>query len=346
MSQPERPRRPRRAPRPRSAWPVRLARSLPVRVVLVAAVSLAAFAYSNNGSWRAHGKGEPLILAHRGMAQTFGFEGITNETCTAGRIHPPEHPYLENTLPSMRAAFKAGADMVEFDVQVTRDRRIAVFHDATLECRTDGRGEVRDHTLAELRRLDVGYGYTADGGATHPFRGKGVGRMPALEQVLAAFPEQKLLIHVKSDVAADGELLAARLATLPPKRLAALTVYGGDRPVAALAARLPAVQVMSKALMLDCLKGYLAVGWTGYVPGSCAGLELHVPEKYGRWLWGWPNLFVERMRAHGTRVIVVAGSGDFSEGFDAPADLSRLPEDYTGGVWTNRVDVVAPLLRR
>jgi glycerophosphoryl diester phosphodiesterase len=74
----------------------------------------------------------------------------------------------------MRAAFNKGADMVEFDVQPTTDGQFAVFHDWTLNCRTNGAGVTRDHTMKELKALDVGYGYTADGGKTYPFRGKGV----------------------------------------------------------------------------------------------------------------------------------------------------------------------------
>ncbi len=80
---------------------------------------------------------EPLLLAHRGMAQTFIMEGITAETCTAERIYEPDHPFLENSISSMEAAFEAGADIVEFDV----------FHDWILECRTDGEGVIRDHTM-------------------------------------------------------------------------------------------------------------------------------------------------------------------------------------------------------
>ncbi|MET9337614.1 hypothetical protein [Nonomuraea sp. NPDC003804] len=41
----------------------------------------------------------------------------------------------------------------------------------------------------------------------------------------------------------------------------------------------------------------------------------------------------------------MAGSEDFSEGFDTPADVARIPEGYSGGVWTNRIDRVASLLR-
>lgn len=87
------------------------------------------------------------MLAHRGMAQTFIMEGITAETCTAERIYEPDHPFLENSISSMEAAFEAGADIVEFDVQLTKDGEFAVFHDWILECRTDGEGVIRDHTM-------------------------------------------------------------------------------------------------------------------------------------------------------------------------------------------------------
>ena len=91
---------------------------------------LISFMYLNNTSlFTRENNGEPFLLAHRGMAQTFPMEGITGETCTAEIIYKPEHPSLENTLPSMEAAFQAGADIVEFDIQLTKDENFAVFHD-------------------------------------------------------------------------------------------------------------------------------------------------------------------------------------------------------------------------
>jgi hypothetical protein len=42
-----------------------------------------------------------LLLAHRGLAQTFSFRGSTCSANTARRIYKPEHPCLENTIPSM-----------------------------------------------------------------------------------------------------------------------------------------------------------------------------------------------------------------------------------------------------
>src|SRR5690606_9312091 len=40
--------------------------------------------------------GAPRLIAHRGVHQTYNREGLTNETCTAKRIHPPEHGLIEN----------------------------------------------------------------------------------------------------------------------------------------------------------------------------------------------------------------------------------------------------------
>ncbi len=53
----------------------------------------------------------PTLLAHRGLAQTFDIEGVRWDTDTSKIIHEPVHPYLENTITSMQAAFDYGADM-------------------------------------------------------------------------------------------------------------------------------------------------------------------------------------------------------------------------------------------
>lgn len=313
--------------------PLRKRKSLWIILVLVA------FMYVNNSSFFAkESVREPFLLAHRGMAQTFHMEGITDETCTAERIYPPEHPYLENTIPSMQAAFEAGADVVELDVQPTKDGRFAVFHDWTLGCRANGGGVTRDFPLDELQKLDIGYNYTADHGATFPFRGKGIGLMPSLDEVLENFPEQALLIHVKSNAPAEGVMLAEYLSKLPAERRATLTVYGGDEPIATLHDHLPDMRVMSKATLKSCLIPYLAVGWSGYVPSACSQTQLHIPDKIAPLVWGWPTRFMERMDKQDTRVILVAGSGDVSSGFDTLEDLTRIPEGFSGGIWTNRID--------
>ena len=65
----------------------------------------------------------PLFLAHRGLAQTFNIEKVEWDTNTAVIIHKPEHPFIENTIPSMKAAFDYKANIVEFDVRLSKDKR-------------------------------------------------------------------------------------------------------------------------------------------------------------------------------------------------------------------------------
>ena len=98
-------------------------------VGVVAVFVIAVLLY--NGSWWApvNLAGETKFIAHRGVHQTYHRENLENDTCTAERIYPPEHDYLENTLRSMAAAFAAGADIVELDVHPTTDGHFAVVHD-------------------------------------------------------------------------------------------------------------------------------------------------------------------------------------------------------------------------
>ncbi|EWG13222.1 glycerophosphodiester phosphodiesterase family protein [Cytobacillus firmus] len=311
--------------------------------LIITLLILGVFIFLNNSSLLTKERNDkPLLLAHRGMAQTFHMEGITGETCTAERIYEPEHSFLENTIPSMEAAFEEGADVVELDIQLTKDGQFAVFHDWTLECRTNVKGNTRDYTMEELKKLDIGYGYTADHGKTHPFRGKGIGMMPSLDEVMKEFPEGDLLIHIKSNDSEEGVKLAEYLSLFPAGRLENISVYGGDRPIAALKEEMPGIRVMSKATLKDCLLPYIGAGWTGYVPNACKNTQVHIPESYTKLMWGWPNKFLNRMDEAGTRVIVVAGDGSWSEGFDRPKDLERLPDGYSGGIWTNRIELIAP----
>jgi len=64
----------------------------------------------------------------------------------------------ENTLRSFSRALEMGVAAVELDVQLTKDGRLAVIHDATVDRTTNGRGRVKDFTLAELQKLDAGQG--------------------------------------------------------------------------------------------------------------------------------------------------------------------------------------------
>jgi glycerophosphoryl diester phosphodiesterase len=113
----------------------------------------------------------------------------------------------ENTLPSFEAAIAAGVDRLELDVHATADGQIVIFHDATLERTTDGKGPLRARSWGEVKALDAGHQFRAPDGS-YPFRGRGV-RVPLLAELLAAFPEAPLNIEVKqAEPAIEAEVLA------------------------------------------------------------------------------------------------------------------------------------------
>ena len=81
--------------------------------------------------------------------------------------HPRPHPFqrllvahrgysaraMENSLAAFRLAKRSPADAVEFDLQLTRDRKVILMHDPELSRTTTGQGKVSETTLAEIRSL-------------------------------------------------------------------------------------------------------------------------------------------------------------------------------------------------
>ncbi|AWT41641.1 MULTISPECIES: glycerophosphodiester phosphodiesterase [Streptomyces] len=76
----------------------------------------------------------------------------------------------ENTLRSFVAAERAGLDVIELDLHLSKDGALVVMHDADVDRTTDGSGPIAEKTLEELRELDAGNGE----------------RIPVFEEVLDA----------------------------------------------------------------------------------------------------------------------------------------------------------------
>ena len=106
------------------------------------------------------------------------------------------------------------------------------------------------------------------------------------------------------------------------------------------------IPTMSGSTLKRCLIRYFLLGWSGYVPSDCERSVLLVPVNYAPWLWGWPNRFLNRMNDHGSAVFIVGrhDGEDFSSGIDQSEDLALFPAGFAGGIWTNRIDRIAPLL--
>jgi glycerophosphoryl diester phosphodiesterase len=118
----------------------------------------------------------PIVMAHRG----------------GQGLWPP------NTLYAFQQATALGVDVLELDIHRTADGVLVVRHDPSVDATTNGSGFIQEMTLAEIKALDAGYTWTADGGQTFPYRGQGI-TIPTLEEVLVAIPEMRLNIDIKPE---------------------------------------------------------------------------------------------------------------------------------------------------
>ncbi|MHA2171125.1 MAG: glycerophosphodiester phosphodiesterase [Candidatus Kariarchaeaceae archaeon] len=95
----------------------------------------------------------------------------------------------ENTLIGFWTAIASGADVIEFDVQVTRDQELVLFHDRSLERITGEKKGIADFTLGELKSKDMG-----------KWMGESFQnvKIPTLEEVLHELPKEiSLIVEVK-----------------------------------------------------------------------------------------------------------------------------------------------------
>ncbi len=284
------------------------------------------------------------LIAHRGVHQIYAGFDRSNDACHASPVEPIQHAFIENTIASMQEAFRLGADVVEIDVHLTTDDVFAVYHDWTLDCRTDGSGVTHAQTLAELQTLDIGFRID-DGSGTYPLRGLGAGQMPSLNQVLDQNPQGQFLINFKSRRSREGTALAKMLAN-EEHRKQVFGVYGGSEPTLAAVSHTPNLRGFDRSSIKNCLIRYIALGWSGYIPERCRNTILLVPQNYAAFLWGWPHRFTRRLDAVNSQVVLVGpydGSG-FTSGIDDADALRNVPTAFDGYVWTNRIERIGPFI--
>ena len=110
----------------------------------------------------------------------------------------------ENTLAAVELAWQLNADAVEIDVQLSRDGKLAVIHDATLTRTAEIRRNVNDLDISELRTIDVG------SWKDECCRGETI---PELPNVLATIPSgRRLFVELKGgDIEATHSAIVSAL---------------------------------------------------------------------------------------------------------------------------------------
>lgn len=89
----------------------------------------------------------------------------------------------ENSIPSLKNCIKMGVDIVELDLKRTKDGKLIIMHDHTIDRTTTGKGKPEDYTLEELKKfwLKEGTGHAT----TH--------QIPTLEEFLSVARDKVLL---------------------------------------------------------------------------------------------------------------------------------------------------------
>jgi glycerophosphoryl diester phosphodiesterase len=88
--------------------------------------------------------------------------------------------YPENTLEAFRRAIELGVEMIECDVNITRDGKLVMMHDATLDRTTNGTGRVSASTWEEIQQLDAGGKFKPEFAGT---------KVPSAEETLLLYKE-------------------------------------------------------------------------------------------------------------------------------------------------------------
>ena len=242
----------------------------------------------------------PRLFAHRGCSARFP----------------------ENTLPAFADAVAAGVPYLELDVRTTRDGEVVVHHDETLERLCGDPRAVSALPLEELRGLDAGFTFSADGGRSHPFRGRGV-TVPTLAEVLAAFPQARCNIEIKQ--------------AEPPMEEATLAVIraAGREGSVLLAAEQDAIMDRLRPLCGEIptsLSFGEAAAFFAWLQGGRSapyrppGVALQIPERYGEQVLVTPDSL---RAAHGVGLEVHVWT------VNDPADMTRLLELGVDGLMSD-----------
>lgn len=99
--------------------------------------------------------------------------------------------YPENTMLGFRKAMELDIDGIEMDVHMTKDYRIVVCHDATLDRTTDMTGAIRNLTLEQVREADAGIKFGEE------FAGEKIPTFEEFLELMNTRPELHLLLELK-----------------------------------------------------------------------------------------------------------------------------------------------------
>lgn len=230
---------------------------------------------------------------------------------------------LENTMAGFVRAVDEGFSYLELDVHASADGVAVVHHDATLDRTTDGAGRIALLHSGALADVRVG----------------GVEPVPLLADVLAALPDARVTIELKSAAAVDAVLAVLErldawhrvcLGAFDERRLVRARRLGGARLCTSMG-QASAIGLRSRA-WLDALPAPLSL-----LPAPpFAGQLAQLPHRFGP-LTVVDDRLIAAAHAAGREVHVWT--------VDDPAEMVGLLDAGADGLLTDRPDLLRDVLR-
>ncbi|MGG1148215.1 glycerophosphodiester phosphodiesterase [Bacillus wiedmannii] len=106
---------------------------------------------------------------------------IKNIAHRGASAYAPEH-----TIAAYKLGQQLRGDYIEIDLQMTKDGHLVAMHDETVNRTTNGTGLVKEHTLEEIKQLNVGSFFNEK----HPSLAKKEfegAKVPTLEEIIETF---------------------------------------------------------------------------------------------------------------------------------------------------------------
>jgi glycerophosphoryl diester phosphodiesterase len=240
----------------------------------------------------------PQIIAHRGAS-----------------YYAPE-----NTKAAFELAAKQGAKWVELDVQLTKDRKLAIIHNSTVTKRTDASGKVVKMDYAELAKLDAGSWHSE----------KYVGqRILSLEKLI------KLLVRLNINANIEIKSLAGLNAVTAEVLAAGIKKHWpADKALPMVSSySFTAIEAI-RELVPKCPRALVVGEWNKYLANLTIDLEC-ISINADRRLMTKKNL--DSMHATGCPVIIHTVNG-----LKSAVEFIRMGVD---GLFTDRPDVIIKTLQ-
>jgi glycerophosphoryl diester phosphodiesterase len=252
-----------------------------------------------------------LVFAHRG----------------GGGLFP------ENTLLAFEDSAKLGVDFLELDVHSTNDGTLVVMHDAQVDRTTDGRGEIREMSLENLKKLDAGFQFSPDGGQTFPFRGKKI-TVPTLAEIFDALPEMKFNIEPKQQT---PSIIKPLCSLIRARKMEDKIIVGSFHQAVIDEFRAECPEVATSASPSEVTK-FLALSKTGLSESYNPPMQaLQIPENLGQ-LSVVTKEFVENAHRKNLQVHVWT--------VNETADMERLINVGVDGIMTDYPDKLLSIVKQ